>query len=312
MKPPQKPSNVGTAFQEGGNIVSLAGLFALSAATLNPLPLLVGLIAEAVYLLFVPDSKWYKDRLETKYDKEVADRRAKLKERVFPHLSNGEISRFNRLEKQRGTISPTDGDKPYYRDVLRKLDYLLEKFLLFAEKRHEFHSYIESILEEVRSAEPVFEIESGVKSGKKKRVKIGESPVIDDSQRSDYWVLGAVEEIQGSYAEDIEQLHARLSIEQNLHNKALFDKRIEIVGRRSQYVSRIGEILSNLSHQMQLMEDTFGLISDEIRARSPEQILADIDHVVNQSDNLSDSLRELAPFDEMNIEVGADRLYNLP
>ena len=33
------------------------------------------------------------------------------------------------------------------------------------------------------------------------------------------------------------------------------------------------------------MEDTFGLINDEIRARSPEQVLADIEDVVLQTND---------------------------
>lgn len=59
------------------------------------------------------------------------------------------------------------------------------------------------------------------------------------------------------------------------------------------------------------MEDTFGLINDEIRARSPEQMLADIDDVVLQTDSLTEALQEVAPFDQASIEEGAGRLYNI-
>ena len=41
-------------------------------------------------------------------------------------------------------------------------------------------------------------------------------------------------------------------------------------------------------------EDTFGLINDEIRARSPEQILADIEEVVVATDTMSTALEEVA------------------
>jgi hypothetical protein len=81
--------------------------------------------------------------------------------------------------------------------------------------------------------------------------------------------------------------------------------------RRRQYVSQIGEILSNLNMQLHLMEDTFGLINDEIRARSPEQVLADIDDVVNQTDNLTETLQEVSPFDQMPVAAGAAKLYNV-
>ncbi len=66
------------------NTVGLAGFAAISAATLNPVPLLGALVVEAAYLLFVPDSKWFERRLASKYDKEVEDRRRKLRDQVFP------------------------------------------------------------------------------------------------------------------------------------------------------------------------------------------------------------------------------------
>jgi hypothetical protein len=60
------------------------------------------------------------------------------------------------------------------------------------------------------------------------------------------------------------------------------------------------------------MEDTFGLINDEIRARSPEQVLADIEDVVNQTDNLTETLQEVSPFDQMAVASGAGKLYDRP
>jgi len=77
-------------------------------------------------------------------------------------------------------------------------------------------------------------------------------------------------------------------------------------------VVRIGQSLINVSHQLNLMEDTFGLISDEIRARSPEQVLADIEDVVFQTDSLTATLEDVSPFDLMPLEEGARKLYNAP
>jgi hypothetical protein len=60
------------------------------------------------------------------------------------------------------------------------------------------------------------------------------------------------------------------------------------------------------------MEDTFGLINDEIRARSPEQVLADIEDVVSQSDSLTETLQDVSPFDQMPVAAGAGKLYDVP
>src|SRR5471030_149025 len=137
------------AFKESYNMIPLAGLFVVSAATGTLLPLLAGLVAETVYLLFMPDSKWYMDRLASRYDAEVVARREKLKQEVGPTLQAGVMARFARLETMRNQIgSQTFEGKKWFREVLRKLDYLMEKFLLFASKQVQFQTYLRSVLDE--------------------------------------------------------------------------------------------------------------------------------------------------------------------
>jgi hypothetical protein len=54
------------------------------------------------------------------------------------------------------------------------------------------------------------------------------------------------------------------------------------------------------------MEDTLGLINDELRARTPEQVLADIDDVVYKADALMDMLDEVAPNNPMPAKYAPD------
>ena len=93
------------AFKEQFNVVGLASACALSAATLNPLPLLAAVVAEAAYLIFVPDSRWYNVRLSRRHDAEVAQRRQELKAAVFPQLRAEMQQRFLRLEALRQQIN---------------------------------------------------------------------------------------------------------------------------------------------------------------------------------------------------------------
>ena len=287
------PNRVRDAFMEGYNTVGLASLVALSAATLNPLPLIVGVVAEAAYLLFVPDSKWYAERVEAKYDGEVAKRRERLKQEVLPTVSGMTADRFLRLEHVRTQIdTQTGGDRKPYRQVLRKLDYLLEKFLLFGQKQAQFRSYLNNLLYEV----------TGKPSDDPDRRQVVEP--------GEEWARRTAERIQSHYEGEIERTNERLADETNFHTTAILEKRKEVLQRRAEYVTRIAETLTNLGHQLQLMEDTFGLINDEIRARSPEQVLADIDGVVSQTDSLTERLEEVAPFDSAALAAGAEKLYN--
>ncbi len=287
------PNRVRDAFMEGYNTVGLASLVAVSAALLNPLPLIMGAVAEAAYLLFVPDSKWYAERVEAKYDAAVAERRAKLKREVLPTVSGATADRFLRLEAVRTQIdSQTGGDRKPYRLVLRKLDYLLEKFLLFGQKQAQFRNYLSNLLAEVEN------LPAGTPN---------ERQVVEPGEG---WARCTAERIQKHYEHEIEHIGETLGKESNLHTVAILEKRGEVLQRRREYVERIAETLTNLGHQLGLMEDTFGLINDEIRARSPEQVLADIDGVVSQTDTLTERLEEVAPFDTAALESGAERLYN--
>src|SRR5438552_3468783 len=143
------------AFRESFNVVGLTTAVAVSAAMLNPLPLLAGLVAEAAYLLFVADSSWYAKRLSRRYDAEVEKRRQQIKEQALPTLRPSMQARFARLEEMRDQINaqPVEG-QTWFREVLRKLDYLLEKFLQFASKEAQFRAYLQSLLDEVRNDTP--------------------------------------------------------------------------------------------------------------------------------------------------------------
>ncbi len=86
--------------------------------------------------------------------------------------------------------------------------------------------------------------------------------------------------------------------ETDASTKAVLEKRIQVLTQRSEGVGKIGRILTNLQYQLSLLEDTFGLINDQIRARSPEQVLADIEGVVDQTDSMTQLLEELAPYEQ--------------
>ena len=92
------------AFKENFNVVGLTTIVAVSAATLQPLPLLVGLVVEAAYLLFVPDSKWYDVRLSKQRDLEVKNRRKRLREQIVPTLRREMQERFTHLEDMRAQL----------------------------------------------------------------------------------------------------------------------------------------------------------------------------------------------------------------
>lgn len=269
------------ALQEQYNLLGLGSLMALSAATLNPLPILVGLVAEAAYLIFVPDTKWFESRLSRQHDAEVRAQREQLKNEILPKLRPNLQTRFAKLEEERADIDrQAAADKLWMREVLRKLDFLLDKFLQFALKDEQFRVYLyEARLEKL--------------GGNK-----GAPP-----EPTDKWARETVDLLQQDYDAEIVKLEINFERETDQNTRAVLEKRLEVLRRRRDFIARMGKIIANLSQQLALLEDTFGLISDELLARPPEQVLGDIEDVVSQTKTMTEVLEEMAPYERMLANI---------
>jgi hypothetical protein len=330
------------AFKENFNIVGLAGAVAVAAATLTPLLLLPVFVLEAAYLIFVPDSRWYASRLAQRHDAAIEARRAQMKAQILPLLRPSLQSRYLRLEELRRQIGTMAMDEQnWFREVLRKLDYLLDKFLQFASKEVQFRQYLISILAEARGVAPfdnsplksaaqvasrrsswldeAFDdaprgkkvrrngnangtngAASGAVSGPAGRAR----PTPIANEETARFVPETVEEVQSHYDRELQDLKDQLAKEGDVGTRAVLEKRLEVLQRRREFVGRMGRIVQNLDHQLGLLEDTFGLISDEIRARPPEQVLADIEDVVTQTNTMTQVLEEIAPFEQSLAKIG--------
>lgn len=288
------------AFKESANLLGMTGVVAASIIALNPVPLLVGLAAETAYLLFVPDSKWYASRLGRRELDTVLLRRRAFRDQTLPQLRDRMRERYVHLETVGEQIrSQATTDKRYYGDVLPKLDYLLEKFLVFAAKEAQFRAYLRTIWEECRgvTAQSAFEYPKGdPRSGTRPGGGPAKTPA---PETVDAWVPKVVAEVQKHYEGEIENLTRLEEAEADSSTKAVLVKRIDVLQQRHEFVEKIGRILTNLNYQMELLEDTFGLINDQIRARSPEQVLSEIEGVVFQTDSMTQLLEELAPFEQL-------------
>jgi len=335
------------AFKESYNVLGLsaaaAASLALMATPFMPIPILVGLVAEAAYILFVSDSRWYQLRLAKRFDADIEKRRAQLKSQVMPTLQPSMQARFTHLEKTQRSINDQAADQPeWFREVLRKLDFLLEKFLHFAAKDAQFHQYLESVLvQECGSVDvgPNYRVNTQIAASMATQLRSGRGlagtlppvappqssrakghiPSADatilraatingnanganaksasPSSSSHDWTNAAVARIQAQYNEELAELRQNAENESDSSTRAVLEKRLDVLGRRREFIGKIGRIQTNLLHQLSLVEDTFGLISDEIRAQPPEQVLADINDVVSQTNTMTQLLEEFAPFE---------------
>jgi len=292
------------AFKEKYNMIGMAGFAAASLATLSPIPLLVGVVAEAAYMLFWPDSSYYSRILKLREGAELLKQRQKMRADVLPTLTPDLRARYQRLEQMREQINAQTAEgQQWFSEAPRKFDYLLDKFLVFATKQTQFTQYLISVHDEVCGAplpqplpkrRDVFALDGG-KSGIS-TPPVNTAPALDPT---DPKMQKLIDETQQKYTRDQQEVTDQLAKEQDESTKAVLMKRLEILKRRAEFLTKISKTLTNLSHQLQLLEDTFGLINDEIRARSPEQVLEDIDDVITQTDTMTKVLDELAPYEQM-------------
>jgi len=303
------------AFKESANLIGLSGIVAVSCAATSVLPLLIGVAAETAYLLFVPDSKWYAGRLSRREREGALQQRKAFRDRTVPQLREHMRERYIHLEEVGDQIrAQAAADPKWYGDILPKLDYLLDKFLTFAVKEAQFRAYLKTIWEECHSTttRPAgtsgFEFvtthspsgartyDSNIRGGKQPG---GNRPQVRPSETVAQWVSQVVHEVQEHYNGEIDELKGLEDQETDKSTKAVLAKRIDVLQQRHEFVGKIGRIRTNLNYQMELLEDTFGLINDQIRARSPEQVLSEIEGVVDQTDSMTQLLEELAPFENL-------------
>ena len=268
------------ALQEQPNLLGLGAIVALAAATLNPWPLLFGLSAEAAYLIFVPATKWYENRLSRQHDAEVKAQHEQLENEILPQLRPALQTRFAKLQQERASINRQSADQLWMREMLRKLDFLSDKWLQFALKDEQFRVYLRQARLE----------------------KFGESDQ-HPPEPTDNWARETVELLQGDYDGDIEQVARQFERETDSNTRAVLEKRLEVLKRRRDFIARNGKIIANLSQQLHLLEDTFGLISDELLARAPEQLLGDIEDVVSQTKIMTEVLDAMAPYERMLASI---------
>jgi len=289
-----RTNRIKEAFRESYNLVGLATAASLSAVMLSPFPFLAGLVAETAYLLFIPDSKWYSDRLDKKATEAQEAERKLYRERTLPTLGASLRDRYARLEETFRQIEAQRQDKrEWFDEAFQKLEYLQEKFVLFAQKQMQFQSYLEELRGDIgTNAKPRRLREDDHRSASSLKL-------VSVSDYSERWTQAAVSDIQAHYESELTELTELLSGEEDDTTRLVLQKRLDVLTRRNEFVGKIGKILTNLNHQLRLVEDTFGLINDELRARSPEQILADVEEVVVATEYMSSTLEEIASVEQM-------------
>lgn len=287
MKP-----NLLDAIKEKGNIFGLLLAIALAVILQDWRWLVAGLICEAAYLLWVPGSRWYHALLRERLEWDSEKRRQYLRAQSLPLMRPEMRKRYIRLEEARLRIGAYGRSDPAWpKEMLRNLDCLLETFLAFGAKEQEFRNYMQMLLTENRG--------SGTAS------VASHAPISLPSTMPDSWIPQVVSEVRSSYSNTLENLDRAAKQSDNAENQSILAKRIEIVQQRLDDIGKLGQTLTNLSSQLKLIEETFGLVSDEQLIHQQVQVLSDVEGVVTQANIMTKTLDEIGEIDQYSLRQGS-------
>lgn len=267
------------AFKENFNVLALAAMTSVSAMLLSPVPLLVALVAEAAYLIFFTDTRWYEARLSRRHDQEIQKRRDDLKARVLPLLPLERVRNMGRLEGIRGALNEMGEDERVVREILRKADYLLEKYLQFSLKEVEFVVYLRGVWEKLAPGEVH-----------------GNSSWAPDGT-GNMWVHEATLRIRSHFQGEMQTIaHLMGDGAADTETLPVMQRRRDVLQRRCEFIDKLGRTLFGIHHQLDLVDETFDLLADRLRTREPGQVLVEVDLVVSQTLALNRLLDDLAPY----------------
>jgi hypothetical protein len=285
QEPKSQPGPHAQALKESFNVVGLVTAAALSAATLNPVPLLAGLAAEAVYLGLVPRSKWYQARLAARREAASLEAREAAKREVLPQLRARQQARWVRLEGLREQIAAQgQGDPEWFAPIVARLDFLLEKWLRFAERESLFAANLEEAFQQARLAP---------------------GAVADTEEQM-------AARVRESYENEMAEVSARAEREASFETRTLLEKRVRVLQRRRDWAARLSQMQNSLRHQLELIEDTFGLVNDQVRARAPENVLADLETLVWQINATAQQLEEFSALESQGPGQNASATGSVP
>lgn len=134
------------AFINQYNLIGLAGMVALSAVLGSPLPFLVALGAELIYVAFIPETEFFQRSVAAKYN-EIGEAEAQRKMRL-------RLERLHPVQRRRydeiaalvdSTKLNLDENDSMGLDIVHKLDILRNRYLWLMELLNAYESYLASI-----------------------------------------------------------------------------------------------------------------------------------------------------------------------
>jgi hypothetical protein len=248
---PDKPSYFKLAFSNPYNLTLLVGGVAASVLTLNPIPALLALGGEAMWLLHAPDSRFLR---KTVWDPQIEKMRLENEERAraakLSFLPHEEQERVRGLLERQYEINRLAAQNPSFTgDLLRgeiaKTQKLVDAFMEMAITCGRYDQYLGSVN-------------------------------ISELERNRERWRGKASSDKGTQQE-----------------RDIAGKNLAIIEKRLEKLREIRQYLSVARSQLDLIENSFQLISDQIvTMQSPAELSGQLDDLIDGVESIRQTARD--------------------
>lgn len=284
------------AFQDQSNWF-IGGVTAmLLLATGNPGAILLGMFAEVAYMMVYPDSPGFQKKLS---DAKKAREKAMWDEKrgdMLKALGSGTRDRYNKLLTIQHKIDQELSGKELASSVTDQVANLVDRFLLFASKDVDLRSYIEDTVDKAK--DEGFDVQHAARKPNADAEAPFEYTSAKPADSVEEWAQTKARVLRMYYSDQIQRLQASIdSRHPDDVTIVTLKQRLDIANQRLSQAQNICNSVIMINGQMSVMEDTLGLINDNLRARPPRQILSDVQGVVDQTQDLFSFLSDVDSLD---------------
>lgn len=286
--------------------VSWLGLGAaagFSLATGQPEVLAAAAAAGALFVAVAPLFPSYARRLTARRNAASERGRRALVAARLQQLSPQDRQRYARLEARRAElvahpdrlhVGPAEFDQ-----VLERLDELLQSFLVLAARERDYTAYLGELAAEELSLRQLAQRHPARHSLLESLWVLDPlgpprpSPAHAAHLLATMPLESLVEFVRSGHRRELEEMQRALASETDPAIRAARERRAQVLERREAYAARIGEAILTLRRQLELIEETAGMLADEVRARTPHEVLHHLEEAVHRSDGLAELLETL-------------------
>ena len=231
-------------FHNPYNYSLLGGVAAASLATGQWWLGIVGLGAEALYMLYAPDSERVRNYVDRTFEEDDARAKEQARARLLNQLQGWDRDRcLALLEKQREIVKLAAENPSFGTDLLKnelnKLESLTSSFLELVGTTKRYRDYLNQ----------------------------------ED--------IGDIEKMQRAYKRDADK------------GDEIAKKNLAVVTRRLERLGEIRQFLQRAGGQLELIENSFGLLADQIVSmRSPGELSSQLNDLLDGVDAVRETARD--------------------